>query len=128
MEWMAVGPLAVATWCDLRSRTIPDWCCLAVAGCGMLRILGGYMAMSEAVLSGLVLGAIMLVGALVTDGIGGGDVKLCAALGLAAGLHGLEIVVWGVLVLVAVGKLCKLKELPFAPFLMWAYTIFLIWS
>ena len=60
-------------------------------------------------------------------GIGGGDVKLCAALGALLGLEKmLFLLILALLSLTASGKLRKKRRLPFAPFVWGAFYILLV--
>ena len=60
-------------------------------------------------------------------GIGGGDVKLCAALGALLGLEKmLFLLILALLSITASGKLKKKRSLPFAPFVWGAFYILLV--
>ena len=79
------GPLIVvllglAAWSDLAIRTIPDWICVALALAGLLiRGSAGAHALAISVgLAGVLFLALVFVHAY--GGLGGGDVKLAAAL------------------------------------------------
>ena len=102
LEVACVGALAaglgVAAASDLASRIVPNGCVLAVAASGALRAAarGELVASCAGALAVL---AVMLVAAAVTtcvrgeSGVGGGDVKLLAAVGTWAGpVLGLVIV------------------------------------
>lgn len=82
--------LAIAAWCDLATRTIPDRCSIALLalGIGSRLVLEGPMAaMSSAGVALLVFLGFALLHA--RNLIGGGDVKLIAA--LAAGTAPLDV-------------------------------------
>jgi prepilin peptidase CpaA len=86
---LPVGLMAWAAWADLASRTIPNWICIAVAFAGVVhRATEGPvpLAWSAAI-------AIMIFLALVpvhaVGALGGGDVKLAAA--VALGLAPIDI-------------------------------------
>ncbi|HJB48611.1 MAG TPA: prepilin peptidase [Candidatus Olsenella excrementigallinarum] len=123
VAWVAcVGVLAaalgVAAATDLRCRIVPNGCVVAVAASGLVRALAaaaggvGPAAPLRALLGGASVLAVMLVASAVSlrlgrgQGVGGGDVKLLAAVGvwvgplaglLAVGLSCLVGVVgWGV--------------------------------
>jgi prepilin peptidase CpaA len=72
--------LAIAAWSDLATRTIPDWCSLALLALGIaFRLIEG----PTAALSSLALAIVVGGGFLFLHArgfIGGGDVKLIAAL------------------------------------------------
>lgn len=81
-----VGSLLFAAWNDLATRTIPDSIAIAVAGLGALnRLLLGLtpLAVSAAIALGF---AALLIAMHARGWLGGGDVKLAAAvsLGLSA--------------------------------------------
>jgi prepilin peptidase CpaA len=72
--------LAVAVWSDLATRTVPDWCSIALLALGIaIRLMEGPAAALSSIAFALVIGAGFLF--LHARGlIGGGDVKLIAAL------------------------------------------------
>ena len=79
----ASGLLLVAAWCDLATRTIPDGISIALAGLGLLGRAGeGLAPAATSLLVAAGLFAVM-VPLHARGAIGGGDVKLIAA--LAAG-------------------------------------------
>lgn len=122
VSWVAcVGVLAaalgVAAATDLRCRIVPNGCVAAVAGSGLVRALvaaggAGPAAPLRALFGGASVLAVMLAASAISrrlgrgQGVGGGDVKLLAAVGvwvgplaglLAVGLSCLAGVVgWGV--------------------------------
>ena len=82
---MLVGALLVAGVSDLRSRLVPNGCAAAILASGLVvSFLEGSLARA---LVGVVVVALVMVGAAVVfgrargrPGVGGGDVKLLAAL------------------------------------------------
>lgn len=124
MTYLLLLPLAIAAAFDLRRRAIPDWCCLLTA-LAALPILPGRLLPALAGALGLAL--LLLLPALRTDGIGGGDIKLCAALGLSTGLCvGLEVLLLALALLLLFGALLRARSLPFAPFLFLASLFILL--
>ncbi len=88
--------LAFATFCDFRTREIPDWISIAIALVAIVSSAMGYLGLSlPLALTGGVLG--LLVGYLLFRyaQLGGGDAKLIAALGLVVGPVGILIVLFG---------------------------------
>ena len=82
--------LLVATVCDLRSREIPDWISLVMVAFGLTASLSGFSGLSFTYcLSGIALGVGVTAPLFYLGGIGGGDVKLIAALGSILGPLGL---------------------------------------
>lgn len=82
---LIVASIGAAT--DYRSRRIPNWLTDAGLLSGLLLhlLLGGWRDLGSAFLGGIVSGLIFLVFYL-AGGMGGGDVKLIAAVGCLAGL------------------------------------------
>ncbi len=82
--------LLVATVCDLRSREIPDWISLVMVAFGLTASLSGFSGLSFTYcLLGIALGVGVTAPLFYLGGIGGGDVKLIAALGSILGPLGL---------------------------------------
>jgi prepilin peptidase CpaA len=74
--------LLIAAWSDLARRLIPDWCCLGVGLAGALvRVSAGLEPLAWSL--GLATGLFVIMVAMHARGwLGGGDVKLIAALGV----------------------------------------------
>ncbi len=79
---------------DLRERRIPNRVTVPamVAGLAVHWIAGGWHGLADAALAGLIAGAIFLIFFL-AGGMGGGDVKLMAAVGCLSGLSHLGLIV-----------------------------------
>ncbi len=117
--------LVTAVVTDLKKREIPNLLCVAVA-------TAAFIGFDTESLTGLSVAVIYFVMAAMTGGVGGGDVKLFAALSIALG-------VWGSLSLLLISHaamllffavyatVCKFKgktadkALPFAPFILTGY-------
>lgn len=84
--WLSAAIGAVATFTDLRSRTIPNWLSAGafLGGLGMRSALYGWTGAKEALIGGAVGFAVFLV-FFVLGGMGGGDVKLMAGFGAILG-------------------------------------------
>lgn len=88
--------VGVAVVCDLRTREIPDWIPLAILAWGCLMVVAGlyettWMAAVLGGLLGLGLSAVVFY----LGGLGGGDVKLLAAIGAVVGPWALlSILAW----------------------------------
>lgn len=104
-------PVLFALVCDLRTREIPDWIPLGTLAWACLATAAGlhevtWLGLIAEALVGLGLGAAVFT----MGGLGGGDVKLLAALGAAVGPWALlSILAWmavagGVLALVAAAR------------------------
>ena len=114
---LAFFPLSCAAVLDFRRRIIPNWTVLLIFCCAILNIAAGALTLQEAVLGTVVTGVIFLLTAMHRNGIGGGDVKLCAALGAVLGLERmLFLTVLALLALVIGGKINKQDSMPLAPF------------
>ena len=117
--------LGIGSYMDIKTREIPDWISAAV-------VCTAFLDFNIQNLWGLVVAAIFFVTALVAGKIGGGDVKLIAALSVVCGL-------WGSFLLLLFAQIsmlifyagnyffCKLngktadKSLPFVPFIFIGY-------
>ncbi len=110
---------------DIKTREIPNWISVAIA-------LTTFLNFNVHSLRGLIVAAIFFMAALFTGKIGGGDVKLIAALSVVCGL-------WGSFVLLFFAQIAMLifyaikfvifklrgqtadKALPFVPFILFGY-------
>ena len=121
--------LGIEVYCDLKDRTIPNEISLAIA-------VAAFIDFHPENLWGLLPAAMFFIGAVFTK-IGGGDVKVVAALSLSLGL-------WKTLLLLFAAELSMLvfygisaiiqklrhktadTALPFLPFIMFGYLCTLI--
>ncbi len=113
---------------DAEEHKISNYSIALLLLCGVANIVryGGWLD----ALAGLAIcgGPILAISLLVrSDGIGGGDVKLCGALGFFLGLWRGSMVILLALVFLSVYGLAHRKKknqlLPFAPFVFPAYLI-----
>ena len=83
----AVVAFTAAAW-DVQTRRIPNWLSLSSLGIALLLqlCLGGWQALSMGLLGALVAGGVFVVFFL-AGGMGGGDVKLIAAIAAGIGLR-----------------------------------------
>ena len=92
-EWLFVCcAVFAAAFVDLKTRTIPNACVLSIVASHVAALvslcLGGYDAgtlVAASFAGAFAVGAPLALAAHLTDGIGGGDVKLLSALGLCLG-------------------------------------------
>lgn len=70
---------ATSVW-DIRKRIIPDTLCLCIA-------LTGLLTVEPVKLFGILAAVPFLLAALLLGGMGGGDIKLMASVGLVLGFH-----------------------------------------
>lgn len=138
MMWiyLLAGLVLVAlAWQDGISHTLPDPLILLLVFCGVIRriwdgqLLGGVIGILICGLPILVLSVILRHG----TGIGGADVKLCAAMGLLLGpLDGSMVMLIALMGLSLWGLLTDRtdKPIPYGPFVLPAYmaVIFLRWK
>ena len=84
--WPTLVVVAVATITDLRSRRIPNWLVLPflVAGFAVSGWTHGWHGILQS-LAGLAVGAFLFTILSLMGGMGMGDVKLCAAIGVWIG-------------------------------------------
>jgi prepilin peptidase CpaA len=84
--WPTFIVLAVATFTDLRSRRIPNWLVIPflLAGFAVSGTLHGWHGIVQS-LAGLGVGALLFGLLHLMGGMGMGDVKLCAAIGVWIG-------------------------------------------
>ena len=128
--------LATVTVCDLRARVIPDWALVPAAA---VAIAAALIAQPETLVerlgSGVGAGGFLLAAALIRpDGMGLGDVKLAAVLGLFLGrpVAGALLVAllagtaWGFGLAVSRGVPASEATIPFAPFLATGAAVALI--
>ena len=114
-------PILWAAVSDYRKRIIPDWTWIAVL------LIGGvsaslfntpYIPLLERILGLLLPGVTLLLLAVKYGGVGGGDIKLTAAMGFCFGLCGLAgILFFALLPACIYAKATKQKSVPLAVFL-----------
>lgn len=116
-------PLTAAAIEDGRRRIISNWCPAALAMISLPRLI----TTPWNLLAALLVGGLLLLLALRTDGVGGGDIKLCAALALTLGTADtLTVLLLATALLILFGISGGKRTLPFAPFLLPAYLIHLL--
>lgn len=122
--------LASASYTDIRNRIIPDVICLLIVVCALPSI-------SVCSFLGLMATLPLLFVAVLSDGIGGGDIKLTGALGFALGFADiLTTMVTGLsLMLLSHAVLMRMNKrknkipciaYPMAPFVGAGYCIMMI--
>ncbi|MEA4894080.1 MAG: prepilin peptidase [Oscillospiraceae bacterium] len=126
----ALAPLTWVAATDIRNRKISAAPLILLAALGGVRIaLTGLTSITPSIIGLLCVGLPMLVLSCVIDhgnGIGGGDVKLCATLGFLLGAeYALFLIVAALLLFVAYAWISGRKDAPFAPFVLAGYTVML---
>lgn len=112
-------PLIWAAITDFRKRIIPDWTWIA------LLLIGGasafllpYPTPVQRIAGFLLPGICLFLLAMKYGGVGGGDIKLTAALGFCFGLHGLAAILFFALLPTCIyAKATRQRSIPLAVFL-----------
>lgn len=120
--------LCIASYTDVRTRTIPVWLfpSVMVIGSGVLLYMGQFGFWNLIGLACMMLPTFTLA---MTGNFGGGDVLMLSTIGLMLGEDVAEYVV----VLATISTVffiitrIKNKEYPIAPFALVSYIIFLFW-
>lgn len=81
-------PLCYASVKDMQTYIIPDRTNLALLILGALRIITKGLSPPDAILGMMLCGIPFLTAAIISDGVGGGDVKLFFCSGFFLGLNG----------------------------------------
>ena len=132
MLWFPWGLSLIACVYDLRSREIPDWIpVLLVASAGVAVGLAWIPVSFPQLVLGVLIGFSATAVFGLAGGLGGGDVKLVAALGAWLGPIPLLVVLfWTALfgLMLAIGfRLGGRKDLPYAPAIAAGFAFFLCW-
>jgi prepilin peptidase CpaA len=130
-----IGPvmlLGIATWCDLRTREIPDWISVALVLIGITAAGFGWAGVRWwMVLSGLLLGVLIGFALFRFAKFGGGDAKLIAGIGAILGPVGLLFslfwmaVAGGVLALIAMIR--GQRDYAYGPAIAAGYVAYLVY-
>lgn len=111
---------------DGRRNTISNWWVASIflLACGAIYV-GDILPVTA--LSGVaVVGGVLLFGAIQKGSVGGGDVKICAALGaLCGGLTALVIIIYALVGMILVSKIRRVDKSAFAPFLFVGFLIYM---
>ncbi|GAB6151269.1 A24 family peptidase [Desulfosporosinus burensis] len=114
-------PILWAAVTDFRKRIIPDWTWIAVlliGGVSAFLFNTPYIPLLERILGLLLPGVSLLFFAVKYGGVGGGDIKLTAAMGFSFGLYGLVVILFFALLPACIyAKATKQKSVPLAVFL-----------
>lgn len=118
-------PLLWAAVMDYMKRIIPDWTWIAIL---LLGVMSAFILPQPTLLqriAGFLLpGICLLFLAMKYGGVGGGDIKLTAAIGFSFGLYGLtSILFFALLPALLYSKLTRQKSVPLAVFLCTGFFI-----
>lgn len=125
VEGLLCAVLLVAAIEDAQHYTISNRWVVLVLILSLLRVVVGDYCLVTLLIGLIGVGGLMLIGAVLTDSMGGGDVKLCAAIG---GFYGVEtaflLIFLSLLSMIVVSKCRRVEQSPFAPFLLVGFFIY----
>jgi len=112
-------PILWAAVTDFRKRIIPDWTWIAIILIGAASAFQlPYPTLFERIAGFLLPGISLFLLAMKYGGVGGGDIKLTAAMGFCFGLYSLAAILFFALVPACIyAKVTKQKSIPLAVFL-----------
>lgn len=132
-----LAALVVISGIDWATQEIPDVLNILLALCGIIAILQSGRSLSDALLSLIIVSGPLFIIALITDGgIGGGDIKLMAAMGLCLGslqvvlaffIGCISAAIFSV-ILLSTQKLSRRSMIPLSPFLAFGCSIAIYWG
>lgn len=124
--FLSFFPLSFAALWDFRHRIIPDGTVFLIFACAMLNVALGQGTLLSCMLGAAVIGGPLWLAASEEMGLGGGDVKLCAAMGALLGIEKmLAVLIAALLGLIISGKIQGKRSLPFAPYVWGVFYILL---
>ncbi len=114
-------PILWAAITDFKKRIIPDWTWIAIiltGGISAFLLKTPYPPLFERIMGFLLPGLCLFFLAVNFGGIGGGDIKLTAAMGFCFGLYSLAVILFIALLPACIyAKATKQKSVPLAVFL-----------
>jgi leader peptidase (prepilin peptidase)/N-methyltransferase len=118
-------PLLLAAVTDLRKRIIPDWTWIAILLIGVASaFLLSYPTLVQRIAGFLLPGLCLLLLAMKYGGVGGGDIKLTAAMGFCFGLNALAAILFFAMLPACVyAKVTRNKSVPLAVFLFLGFLL-----
>ena len=119
MVLLCAVPLMWAAIMDLRKRIIPDWTWIAILLIGSASaFLLPYPTPVQRIAGFLLPGICLLLLAMKFGGVGGGDIKLTAAMGFSFGLNALVLILFFALPPACIyGAATQQRSVPLAVFL-----------
>lgn len=123
---LCAAPLVWAAITDFRKRIIPDWTWIAILLIGgTSAFLLPYPTLLERIAGFLLPGLCLFLLAVKYGGVGGGDIKLTAAMGFCFGLYSLAAILFFALIPACIyAKATKQKSVPLAVFLGIGFCIY----
>lgn len=114
-------PILWAAITDFRKRIIPDWTWITILLIGVVSafvLKTPYPPLHERIAGFLLPGLCLFFLAAKFGGVGGGDIKLTAAMGFCFGLYALAVILFFALIPACIyAKATKQKSVPLAVFL-----------
>ena len=119
-------PIVWAAITDFRKRIIPDWTWIAILLIGgVSAFMLPYPTLLERIAGFLLPGLCLFLLAMKYGGVGGGDIKLTAAMGFCFGLYSLAAILFFALIPACIyAKVTKQKSVPLAVFLGIGFCIY----
>jgi leader peptidase (prepilin peptidase)/N-methyltransferase len=119
-------PILWAAVTDFRKRIIPDWTWIAILLIGgVSAFMLPYPTLLERIAGFLLPGLCLFLLAVKYGGVGGGDIKLTAAMGFCFGLYSLAAILFFALIPACIyAKVTKQKSVPLAVFLGIGFCIY----
>lgn len=119
-------PILWAAIMDYRKRIIPDWTWIAILLLGVMSaFILQYPTLLQRIAGFLLPGICLFFLALKYGGVGGGDIKLMAAMGFSFGLYGLAAILFFALIpALLYSKVTQQKSVPLAVFLCTGFFIY----
>lgn len=116
---LCLVPILWAAATDFRKRIIPDWTWIAILLIGgASAFLLPYPTLAQRIAGFLLPGVCLFLLAMKYGGVGGGDIKLTAAMGFCFGLDGLAVILFFALLPAGLyAKATRQKSVPLAVFL-----------
>lgn len=123
-------PMLCAAVTDWKKRIIPDWTWIAILMVGLASaVINGkgilYIPLPERLVGLLFPAVSLLMIAFKWGGVGGGDIKLTAALGFCFGLYGLAAILFFAVIPACIyARATKQRSVPLAVFLCIGFFVY----
>lgn len=119
-------PLVWAAVTDYRKRIIPDWTWIVLLLIGIASaFLLPYPTLVQRIAGFLLPGLCLLLLAMKCGGVGGGDIKLTAAMGFCFGLNALAVILFAALLPACIyAKVTRQRSVPLATFLCIGFLVY----
>lgn len=125
---MCAIPMAYAAVTDWKKRIIPDWTwitILLIGGISAFFYKTPYIPLFDRIAGFLLSGISLLIIAVKYGGVGGGDIKLMAAMGFCFGIYGLvAILIFTVIPTCIYTRITKQRSIPLGVFLCTGFFIY----